>query len=160
MDASADTGALIDQLQIVIDEEEDAASLYGKVLEAIKLQVERIVDSLNASTLALMPQDSVQANHWRKRTASDGLIDWRMSANSVHQLVRALTKPYPGADFLFAGGTYKVWKCSVVKDVAGNLEPGKVLLVSGRNITVKCGIDAICLLEHGLLTLPKEGDYM
>lgn len=45
MEMEADSGALIDQQRLVIDEDEDAASLYGKALDAIKLQVERIVGS-------------------------------------------------------------------------------------------------------------------
>lgn len=160
MEAEADSGALIDQQRLVIEEDEDAASLYGKVLDAIKLQVERIADRINAGTLAVLPQDPAKANHWRKRNVADGRIDWRMPARGVHQLVRALARPYPGADFLFAGDPIKVWKCTVVEGAASNLEPGKVLAVDGRSITVKCGIDAICLLEHELPTLPKEGDYL
>ena len=159
MEAEADSGALIDQQRLVIDEDEDATSLYGKVLDAIKLQVERIVDRLSKGTLAVLPQDPAKANHWRKRNAADGRIDWRMPAKGVHQLVRALARPYPGADFLFAGDSVKVWKCTVVEGAASNVEPGKVLAVDGRNITVKCGIDAVCLLEHELPTLPNEGDY-
>ena len=160
MEAAADSGALIDQQHLVIHEDEDAASLYDKVLEAIKMQVERIVDQLNAGKLAVLPQDPAGANHWRKRSAADGRIDWRMPAKGVHQLVRALAKPYPGADFFFAGDAVKVWKCAVVANAASNLEPGKVLAVDGRHVTVKCGIDAICLLEHELPTLPREGDYL
>ena len=108
----------------------------------------------------MLPQDPARANHWRKRSAADGRVDWRMPAKGVHQLVRALARPYPGADFLFAGDSVKLWKCAVVADTACNLEPGKVLAVDGRHITVKWGIDAICLLEHELPTLPKEGDYL
>jgi methionyl-tRNA formyltransferase len=160
MEATADSGALIDQQHIEIDEDEDAASLYAKALEAIRLQTERIVDRLNAGMLTMLPQDSAKASHWRKRTAADGRIDWRMPAQGVSQLVRALVKPYPGADFLFEGDAVKVWKCAVVANAASNLEPGKVLVVDGRHVTVKCGIDAICLLEHELSTLPKEGDYL
>lgn len=160
MEMEADSGALIDQQRLVIDEDEDAASLYGKALDVIKLQVERIVNRLNDGTLTLLPQDPAKANHWRKRNAADGRIDWRMPAKGLHQLVRALARPYPGADFHHGGAPVKVWKCAVVEGVASNLEPGKVLKVDGRSITVKCGIDAICLLDHELYTLPREGDYL
>lgn len=160
MEAAVDSGALIDQQRLMIDENDDAASLYRKVVDAVKQQVERIVDQLNAGQLAVLPQDPARVNHWRKRSAADGRIDWRMPAKGVDQLVRALAKPYPGADFLFAGDSVKVWKCAVVNDAAGNLEPGRVLAVAGRHVTVKCGIDAVCLLEHELPTLPKEGDYL
>lgn len=74
--------------------------------------------------------------------------------------MRALARPYPGADFHLGGAPVKVWECALVEGVASNLEPCKVLKVDGRRITVKYGIDAICLLDYELYTLPREGDYL
>lgn len=45
---------------------------------------------------------------WRKRVSPDGKIDWRMSAKSIFNLVRGLTKPYIGAYFLEDGKEIKV----------------------------------------------------
>lgn len=160
MEPTADSGALVDQQRIVIDSEDDAAVLYAKVLAAIRQQVAAIVERMNVGPLRVLPQDHALANHWRKRSATDGRIDWRMPAQGVHRLVRALARPYPGADFLYEGQPVKLWKCNLVPTGASNLEPGKVLSVVGAQITVKCGVDAICLVDHGLLALPREGGYL
>ena len=160
MEATADSGALVDQRPIKIDEDDDAPKLYDKVLAVIPQQVIAIIDRANVGQLDGLPQDHMKANIWRKRVPADGCIDWRMPAQGVHRLVNALTRPYPGADFKYEGRHIKVWKSAVVLGSLPNQEPGKVLSVVGRQVTVKCGVDALCLVEHELLTLPKEGGYL
>lgn len=160
MQPEADSGPILDQQRIAISRDDDAASLYAKVLAAIRGQVGTIVDGLTTGRLRLLPQDEAHANHWRKRSAADGQIDWRMSAHSVYNLVRALSRPYPGADLVLGGRPAKVWKCAVALAGSPNQEPGKVLAVSGREVTIKCGVGAICLTEHELPALPAPGDYL
>ena len=53
-------------------------------------------------------QDHNLSNFWRKRNYLDGRIDWRMSAKSIHNLVRGLTRPYLGAEFIYDANTIKV----------------------------------------------------
>jgi methionyl-tRNA formyltransferase len=159
MEQDVDSGPLIDQQRVTIDTNDDSAVLYRKINAAIRLQIGRIVDQLNSGHLATRPQDHTSANTWRKRGAADGVIDWRMSAESVHRLVLALAKPYPGAECMFDGKPVKIWKSFMVHDDRSNLEPGKVLSVSGRHLTVMCGTDSIRLIEHELPRLPKVGEY-
>lgn len=160
MQPQADSGPILDQQRIPISGDDDAASLYAKILAAIGSQVGTIVDGLTTGRLRPQAQDETQASHWRKRSVADGQIDWRMGAQSVHNLVRALSLPYPGAHIVLGGVPAKVWKCAVASAGTPNQEPGKVLAVSGREVTVKCGVGAIRLIEHDLLTLPAPGDYL
>lgn len=160
MDAGADSGPLLSQLPIDITAEDDAASLYAKVLALLPRQVEAIVRGLADGSLVPRPQDASRATYWRKRSADDGRIDWRMDAASVRNLVRALSRPYPGAHFMHEGREVKVWKCSESSEGTPNTEPGKVLAVDGRRITVRCGRGSVCLIDHELDTLPAIGDYL
>jgi len=47
-----------------------------------------------------------------------------------------------------------------VEESRDNLEPGKVLEVSGQTITVKTFGGAIRILEHEFQEFPKKGDYL
>ena len=38
------------------------------------------------------------------------MIDWRMSSINIYNLVRALTRPYVGATFIYKDKHIKVWK--------------------------------------------------
>lgn len=146
MDAGADSGDILSQRQIIIDDEDDAHILYEKVTETALEQIEEFVPQLAAGILQRHKQDQRLANTWRKRGNADGKIDWRMSAHSIHNLVRGLTKPYVGAHFIVDGKEIKVWKTSVVSSTPQNIEPGKVLMQTDSNHVIKCGEGAICLL--------------
>ena len=93
----------------------------------------------------------MEATYWRKREQRDGVIDWRMSAVGIHNLVRALSHPYVGAEFLVGSVTIKVWRSEVVTEaIAEDIEPGKVLSVSQSGVLVKAGDGAIMLRAlHG-----------
>lgn len=160
MDEGADSGPLLSQAPIPIGPDDDAATLYARILAAMPGQIADIVQGLSAGTLVPRPQDAAAANYWRKRGADDGRIDWRMEAGAIRNLVRALARPYPGAHFVAEGRDVKLWRCAVAPSSAANLEPGKVLAVEGRELVVKCGRDALRLQEHELDALPAPGDYL
>jgi methionyl-tRNA formyltransferase len=146
MDAGADTGDILSQRVIEIDPIDDARALYDKVCASALEQITQFVPRLADGSFAREPQDHAQANTWRKRGMADGKIDWRMSATSIHNLVRALAKPYVGAHFVTEGKDIKVWKSRVLGDAPNNVEPGKVLGVHAGAPVIKCGHDALWLL--------------
>lgn len=146
MDDGADSGDILSQREIIIDDVDDARTLYDKVTQTALKQMEEFVPMLVAGTFQREKQNPQLTNTWRKRGSADGKIDWRMSAHSIHNLVRGLTKPYVGAHFIVDGQEIKVWKTAVVRDVPTNIEPGKVLMQADSKPIVKCGSGAIRLL--------------
>lgn len=162
MDDEADSGPILSQVQISIDVSDDAATLYSKILAVIPGQINEIVTGLLNGGLAQRLQDNSKANYWRKRTIDDGRIDWRMNADSIYNLVRALTRPYLGAHLNLGNTSFKVWKCYPTVMGHANTEPGKVIGINGRNILVKCGsgTEAVMLTEHNIINLPRVGDYL
>jgi methionyl-tRNA formyltransferase len=100
------------------------------------------------------------ASTWRKRGSAEGKIDWRMSAQSIHNLVRGLSKPYVGAHFIVNGKEIKLWKTAVVGISSPNIEPGKVLMQTSAGPVVKCGENAICLLITEPKFEPLVGNYL
>jgi methionyl-tRNA formyltransferase len=160
IDAGADSGDILSQRSLAIDPTEDARALYDKVCATALEQITQFVPQLAVGSFAREPQDHTQANTWRKRGMADGKIDWRMSALSVHNLVRALTKPYVGAHFVVNGKEIKVWKSMVLGDAPANVEPGKVLAIRAGAPVIKCGQDALCLLVTEPTFNPIEGSYL
>jgi methionyl-tRNA formyltransferase len=160
MDAGADSGDILSQQVIDIDAHDDAGSLYKKVCTTALEQIAQFVPRLSNGSFERELQNHAQANTWRKRGVADGKIDWRMSARSIHNLVRALTKPYVGAHFVIDGKDIKVWKSKVLCDVPANAEPGKVLGIHDGAPVIKCGQDALCLLATEPTFSPIEGSYL
>lgn len=69
---------------------------YKNTLSMIRL-VDRLLPSLLDGTAVLEPQDEEGATYYPKRTAEDGLVNWSASTAEIHNLVRAVTRPFPGA---------------------------------------------------------------
>jgi len=160
MNAEADTGDILSQCEVEISDADDASTLYKKVTQLALDQIEEFLPKLTLNTYQRHSQDKRFANSWRKRGMRDGLIDWRMSAKSIQNLVRGLAKPYIGASFFVDGQEVKVWKTQLINDVPRNIEPGKVLAVENCKPIIKCGEDAICLLETEPIFNPNLGSYL
>lgn len=159
MDEKADTGSIIEQDIINISYEDDAGSLYEKILKAGCKQIEKIMKDYQSGTLQAVSQKEDSGNAWRKRGKEDGKIDWRMSSLAIYNLVRALTHPYVGAHFVFQGKDYKVWKVKeVITDNCRNMEPGKIIKVySDTSFQVKAGENIIEVLECDPVNFENEG---
>jgi methionyl-tRNA formyltransferase len=160
MDRGADTGDILAQQSIMISEEDDAASLYEKVTKVALKQIESFLPLLENFDCHRQSQNPLLATSWRKRGLSDGRIDWRMSANSIHNLVRGLAKPYVGASFIIDEQEIRVWKTEMVQKVPSNIEPGKVVSVTNEKLIVKCGENAICLIETEPMFSASPGTYL
>ncbi len=98
-----DAGAIVDQQAVPILPDDTAFEVFQKVTVAAELTLHRCLPALVAGNARLMPQNLAAGSYHGRRTAADGRIDWRAGVASIHNLVRAVAPPYPGA-FSEAGG--------------------------------------------------------
>jgi methionyl-tRNA formyltransferase len=158
MDEGADSGPILSQHPVTITAEDNARTLYDKVTASLSQQLGEALDRLE-SEVPLQAQDESQASYWRKRSARDGRIDFRMTSTAIHNLVRGLTRPYPGATVDWQGKQQPVWRCVPVEWDQPNVEPGRVLDVSAGAVLVKTSDGAVALTEHEITPFPSKGDY-
>jgi len=160
MDDGADSGDILSQRKIQIKGDDDASSLYHKMTITALAQIEQFLPKLISGDFKIMKQDHKISNVWRKRSASDGKIDWRMSSSSIHSLVRGLAKPYVGAHFNLNDKAIKVWKTEILINTDKNIEPGKVLSIDKKGIVVKTGDNAIRLIKIEPALKIIKGNYL
>ena len=160
MDEGADSGDILSQCDVMIEINDDAARLYEKMTRTALKQIKEFMPRLVTGDFVRQKQDQTLANTWRKRGSADGKIDWRMSATTIHNLVRALAKPYVGAHFLHASNEIKVWKTVIVDSLPANIEPGRVVGYNGSAPIIKCGEQGICLMETDAIFQSQVGDYL
>ena len=160
MKEEADNGDIISQKIIKIKQEDDAFSLYNTITKKALMQIENFLPKLEKNTLKTTAQDSTKASYWRKRDERDGKIDFRMSSQNIHNLVRALSNPYPGATIVINDTNFIVWKTNPIKDIRTNIEAEKILNIEDKIITVKTGDGAIELLKHNITVSLKVGQYI
>jgi methionyl-tRNA formyltransferase len=160
MDLHADTGDIISQEEITITMEDNASSLYDKIMTTALTQIEDITFRLKNNSLKRISQNPQLGNVWRKRGKSDGKIDFRMNSITIYNLVRALTKPYVGAHIELNGKDIIVWEVAIVFFDINNIEPGKVLSLENNTIKVKTADGAVLITKHEFEILPAEGSYL
>lgn len=145
MDEGADSGPILSQQIVQIYDHDDAASLYERILDTAQSQIKHFTNELVEGTAVFKEQDHSLATYWRKRSRKDGCIDFRMSAEQIYNLIRALAPPYPCAEFLFNGRYFAITKGFPVKGgIERNIEPGRVLDVEKDRLLIKtAGLGAI-----------------
>ncbi|PDO89210.1 bifunctional UDP-4-amino-4-deoxy-L-arabinose formyltransferase/UDP-glucuronic acid oxidase ArnA [Kosakonia pseudosacchari] len=153
MVSRADAGAIIAQQRVAIAENDEALSLHRKLAEAAKGMLASVLPTIKNHTFSETAQDDSKASYYGRRTPEDGRLDWEKPAQTLQNLVRAVSDPWPGA-YSFAG-THKfiVWKSRVRSDVAP-ARAGTVLSVSP--LLVACGDGALEILTGQM----DNGVYM
>lgn len=101
--AKPDAGDLVDQQAVPILENDTALEVSLKVAEAAQTLLARSLPALIAGTAPSRPLDLAAGSYFGRRRPEDGRIDWRRGAKAVHDLVRAVAPPFPGA-FTEIGG--------------------------------------------------------
>jgi methionyl-tRNA formyltransferase len=92
-----DAGALIDQQSVPILENDTALDVSFKVAEAAAQVLRRSLPALVDGSAKARPLDLAMGSYFGRRRPEDGRIDWRRGAREVHDLVRAVAPPFPGA---------------------------------------------------------------
>jgi methionyl-tRNA formyltransferase len=97
MTAQPDAGRIVDQERVPIGPDDSAIEVMRRVTDAAEALLRRSIGPLRAGTARLREQDLAAGSYFGRRTPEDGRIDWSKSAREIHDLVRAVAPPYPGA---------------------------------------------------------------
>jgi methionyl-tRNA formyltransferase len=113
----------------------------------------RTLPRLFDGTVERRPQVG-QPTFYAKRTPADGQIDWeRMGVCEIHNLVRAVTRPYPGAFTVTTGGECVTvwaavpWDTQLPFYAAARL--GQVVEVFAPEFVVNCLDGLLLVTEYG-----------
>jgi methionyl-tRNA formyltransferase len=144
LDDGVDSGDILMQKRFTIRVEDDARSVYEKDKACAAAIIRETLPLLERGTAPRTPQDHSRATYWPKRTYRDGIIDWSRPAMETYNLIRALTRPYPGASTYSASRELKVWKAKShtltepsTAEVGGPApEPGTVLWADAGRLVV------------------------
>lgn len=102
MTAEFDAGDIIAQRRVPIYFEDTWLDLQTRCAAATEAMLRQEIGKILSQTNDRRPQDESKASCSRRRRPEDGLIDWEQNVVSIHNLIRALVKPLPGA-FYYSG---------------------------------------------------------
>lgn len=140
IDTGMDTGPILLQQEIEIQEDETAAALSTRMAEAGAPLVAATLRGLESGTIVPRPQDNTQATFAPLLKREDGRIDWELTARQIYNRIRAFT-PWPGAWTKFRGHRCLVWGRPAPPSASSvesqSMPPGTI--VAGRD-----GCEAAC----------------
>jgi methionyl-tRNA formyltransferase len=132
MTARADAGDIVDQLAVPILEDDDAREVYQKVTVAAEIVLARSMPRLIDGTAPRTVQKLEDGQYFGRRSPEDGKIDWTRGAREIHNLVRAVAPPFPGAFAQVDGQRWMIHKTRVEPRTIEPSERARLFGADGR----------------------------
>lgn len=125
IDEGVDTGEIILQEKVKVDDNDSVGSVYFKKLYPLGIRlVTAAVALIREDKAPRIPQDESQASFQPLITENDVKIDWNSSTRQLHNLIRG-ANPAPGAHATFRGEKLKIWEAEPAEKKEGAV-PGEV----------------------------------
>ncbi|MBU0965240.1 MAG: bifunctional UDP-4-amino-4-deoxy-L-arabinose formyltransferase/UDP-glucuronic acid oxidase ArnA [Proteobacteria bacterium] len=140
MTPKPDDGDIVGQKKVDISTDDTALTLHSKMTVAAISLLNEVLPAVKEGNASRTPQDHQLANYFGGRKPSDGEIDWDKQATEVHNLVRAVTRPYPGAFSYLRNRKCFFWSVLPVEN-NDDVIPGTV--ISSDPLVVRCAGGAI-----------------
>ena len=110
MTEKPDNGAIVVQKTVPIGANDTAREVFDRVSVAAGAALDAALPALIAGSAPHLPLDLSQGSYFGGRKPEDGRLDFSWSAARIHNFVRALTRPYPGAFADVKGKRVLVWR--------------------------------------------------
>jgi len=99
MEIRPDAGNLLAQAAVAILRNDTAHAVFQKLTCAAENLLIEVLPEMLEGRIIEMPLDLEQGSYFSGRKPEDGLINWHLTAEEIHNLIRAVAPPYPGAFF-------------------------------------------------------------
>lgn len=149
-----DTGNIILQKKVRIDEDETAGTLHDKLSFIGEEAVLETVQKIESDSVQVSPQDDTLASPAPKIFKEDCKIDWSLPAEKIYNFIRGLS-PYPTAWTTLDGANMKIYLAGMT-EMQSDGEPGSVL-IEGKNIFVNTADKKLEITE---LQLEGKKEYL
>jgi methionyl-tRNA formyltransferase len=138
MTAKPDAGDIVAQQAVPILPDDTALEVFRKVTLAAEIALDAALPALVAGTAPRLAQDLTQGSYFGGRKPEDGRVDWSKGAQQIHNLVRAVAPPYPGAFTTVAGLPARILRTRIVDPTSPPGDVPMLELCDGR-IRARCG---------------------
>lgn len=108
-----DAGDIVDQMAVPILPNDSAHDVFTKVTVAAEIVLNRSLPKLIAGNAPRVPFVPISGHYFSGRKPEDGRIDGAAGTQTVHNLVRAVAPPYPGAFIETKAGTFFIFRTRI-----------------------------------------------
>jgi methionyl-tRNA formyltransferase len=148
MDAGADSGPLLAQEPFAVRGSDYAADVVRKLEDAIDVALDRWLPRLRVGEWNPKPQNHARATYYGKRAPEDGVIHWSQPARKILALVRASSRPHPGAYTTLGDRKLTIWRAEIETKLRYTGVTGRILVIDEkRGALVQTGNGLLWLVE-------------
>lgn len=141
-----DAGPMMAVLERPIGADETSQEVERSLAESGAGLLVKVVEQLAAGRAQEIPQDERLATYAKRITRDDGLIDWAVPADAIHDLVRGLV-PWPHAFTFLDGARLIVIESKPLGRGGSHPEAGTIVKASGDDLVVAAGDGFVQLLK-------------
>jgi methionyl-tRNA formyltransferase len=149
MTEKPDNGDIVAQIAVPILPNDTGLQVFHKVTVAAEVGLDGVLPELMAGTAPRTKQDLSKGSYFGGRKAEDGVIDWSRSAQQIHNLVRAVAPPYPGATTILMGKPMRILQTLVSKCTAAGIERPSFYVKDGKAYAI-CGLGVLRVVQFEL----------
>jgi len=142
MDERPDNGDIVAQERVPITDTDTAITLHQSLNAAAGRLLERTLPLLLTNKVTRIPQDQTQASYFGGRRPEDGEINWEQRADQVCNLIRAVTRPYPGAFSYLGNRQCLFWSARATE---GRKDQSAGMVLSTHPLVINCGQGAVTI---------------
>ncbi len=146
MDEGLDTGPILLQQKVDIQEGETAGELHDRLAILAPGLLIKTLKGLADGTVGAIAQDDSLATYTSKITKEKGLIDWSWPAERLYGLIRGLD-PWPGASTYFNGKPLKLFRCLLADTSRKHSTPGRVRDFTEKGLEIETGRGTVIVKE-------------
>ncbi len=148
MTTKPDAGDIVGQQTINITTSDTALDLNKKAVSAAAQLLDECLPKIKAGTIQFTAQDQSRASYFGGRTPADGAINWNVPSQTVHNLIRAVARPYPGA-FTFRGQSkIMLWEAKPVETENNSATPGTIVSISPLQVACAEGVLEVSFAQN------------
>lgn len=141
-----DTGDILLNEKITIEDNETAGSLHDKMKEIGAAVLLQTVKGLAEDSITEKPQDNFNIKHAPKIFTETCSIDWNKSANEINNLIRGLS-PYPSAFTQLDGKKLKIFTSTIDLDSSSLSTTGSYKTDGKQYLKFACNDGYICITD-------------
>lgn len=126
LDEGMDSGDIICQYPYEIGDSDYVTDVYDKVCQAMRQGLIQCLPAIYNDSVKFLPQNEEEASYLLIRRSEDGMIEWKQTAADIARLVRAASRPYPGAFTAYRGVKFVIWKAHAIENRRYTGLPGQI----------------------------------
>lgn len=138
MTGKPDAGAIIAQRAVPILPDDTALDVFRKVCVTAEIILHESLPAIADGAVRSQPQNLSAGSYFGARRPEDGVIDWNLSARTVHDLVRAVAPPFPGARTLIENRPARILRTLHASAVVSHYGRPTIFARDGR-VFAECG---------------------